>query len=176
MLMSATSKSNGAVAPPRGLPRDRTSELPVAISANTARLLGAVIVLAIGLIHILDAASTYSNTRWIFWAYMPLIAAAVPVALLLLHSGSPLAWVAAAAVAAGPLVGYLWSRAIGLPGDAPDIGNWLCTLGMAALFVETTLLGLSATRLVVERGRAPVPSAKFTHEARREATTGIEPV
>ena len=174
--MSATSNSNGAPAPTRGLPRDRTYEPPGPIIANTARLLGAVIVLAIGLIHILDAASTYSSTRWIFWAYMALIATSVPVALLLLHSASPLAWIAAAAIATGPLVGYLWSRAIGLPGDAPDIGNWLCTPGMAALFVETTLLGLSATRLMVERGRAPSPRVKFMHQAGREATTGIEPV
>ena len=174
--MSATSKSNGATAPIRALPRDRVSEPPITLSANTARLLGAAIVLAIGLIHILDAASTYSSTRWIFWAYMALIATSVPVALLLLHSASPLAWIAAAAIATGPLVGYLWSRAIGLPGDAPDIGNWLCTLGMAALFVETTLLGLSATRLMVERGRAPSPRVKFMHQAGREATTGIEPV
>ena len=174
--MQVTPKSNGATAPTAGLPRRREIEPPMPISANTARLLGAVIVLAIGLIHILDAASTYYSTRWLFWAYMALIATSVPVALLLLHSASPLAWIAAAAIATGPLVGYLWSRAIGLPGDAPDIGNWLCTLGMAALFVETTLLGLSATRLMVERGRAPSPRVKFMHQAGREATTGIEPV
>ena len=40
---------------------------------------------------------------------MALIATAVPVALLLLHSASPLAWLAAAGLAAGPFVGYLWS-------------------------------------------------------------------
>ena len=149
--MSATSKTNGvAVHTPR-LPRDGRSEPPAVISASTARLLGTSILLGIGLIHILDAASTYQSTRWIFWAYIALIITSLPVALLLLHSASPFAWAAAAAVAAGPLVGYLWSRAIGLPGDAPDIGNWLCTLGMTALFVETALLMLSATRLVVER-------------------------
>ena len=174
--MSATSKSNGATAPIRALPRDRVSEPPITLSANTARLLGAAIVLAIGLIHILDAASTYYSTRWLFWAYMALIAASVPVALILLHSTSPLAWIAVAGIATSPLGGYLWSRAVGLPGDAPDIGNWLCTLGMAALFVETTLLGLSATRLVVERGRTPLPSVKYMYRARREAAAGIEPV
>jgi hypothetical protein len=67
----------------------------------------------------------------------------------LLHWSSPLAWAAAAAVAAGPLVAYLWSRSIGLPGDAPDIGNWLCTLGIAALFAESSLLALSTTRLTL---------------------------
>jgi hypothetical protein len=174
--MQVTPKSNGATAPTAGLPRRREIEPPMPISANTARLLGAVIVLAIGLIHILDAASTYSSTRWIFWAYMVLIAASVPVALLLLHSASPFAWAAAGAVAAGPLVGYLWSRAVGLPGDAQDIGNWLCTLGMAALFVETTLLSLTATRLVVDGERRRGAPARIRKAGRQEATTGIEPV
>ncbi len=167
--MSATSKSNGAAVVTPGLSHERRTAPSPALSANTARLLGATILLAIGLIHVMDAASTYHSTRWIFWAYIALIATTVPAALLLLHSGSRLVWAATAAVAAGPLVGYLWSRAIGLPGDAGDIGNWLCTLGMAALFVETALLGLSATRLAVERQR---PFSR----ARTEATTGIEPV
>ena len=52
---------------------------PVApISETTARLLSATAVLGIGLIHILDAAATYHSTGWISWAYVTLIAAAVP--------------------------------------------------------------------------------------------------
>jgi hypothetical protein len=130
------------------------------ISESTARLLGATAVLGVGLIHILDAAGTYQSTRWIFWAYMVLIVASVPVALLLLHSASPAVWTLAAGVAAGPFFAYLWSRSIGLPGDAADIGNWVCTLGMAALFVESSLLGLSATRLGVWlRARAEASQA-----------------
>lgn len=58
-----------------------------------------------------------------------------------------LTWALAAGVAVGPLIAYLWSRSIGLPGDAPDIGNWLCTLGMVALLVESFLLALSITRI-----------------------------
>lgn len=127
------------------------SELPTPIAESTARMLGAAAVLGIGVIHILDAAGTYHSTRWIFWAYVALIVSAVPVALVLLHWASPLAWAAAGGLAAGPFFGYLWSRTIGLPGDAPDIGNWLCTLGMVALFVEASLLALGATRLGVWR-------------------------
>jgi hypothetical protein len=151
MLMQAPPTSNGTAILTLTQPASRDRTEPIPISEGTARVLGAAAVLAIGLIHILDAAGTYSGTRWIFWAYMAVIIASVPVALLLLHSASPLVWGAAAAVAAGPFLGYLWSRAIGLPGDAPDIGNWLCTLGMAALFVESLLLALSATRLEMWR-------------------------
>lgn len=149
--MQVTSHTNGTGVATQPRPSTRPTELPAPIGESTARLLGGVGVLAIGVIHILDAVGTYHSTRWIFWAYVALIVSAVPVTLGLLHWASPLAWVAAAAVAAGPLAGYLWSRIIGLPGDAPDIGNWLCTLGMAALFVEASLLGLSATRLSMGR-------------------------
>ena len=125
--------------------------MPPPISEGTARLLGAVAIFGVGLIQILDAVGTYHSTRWIFWAYIVRIVAAVPAAMSLLHWSSPLAWAVAAAVAAGPLVAYLWSRSIGLPGDAPDFGNWLCTLGIAALFAESSLLALSATRLTLGR-------------------------
>jgi hypothetical protein len=54
-----------------------------------------------------------------------------------------------AVLAAGPLLGYLLSRSIGLPGDSDDIGNWLDPLGMASMFVEVAVLSLSLARLGV---------------------------
>jgi hypothetical protein len=147
--MEANPQTNGGQVVALTAPAAHSTELPPPISEGTARLLGAVAIFGVGLIHILDAVGTYHSTRWIFWAYIVLIAAAVPAAMSLLHWSSPLAWAAAAAVAAGPLVAYLWSRSVGLPGDTPDIGNWLCTLGIAALFAESSLLALSATRLTL---------------------------
>lgn len=147
--METNTQSNGSRVLTLAAPSVRGPDRVAPITESTARLLGAAAILGIGLIHILDAASTYHSTRWIFWAYMALIVAAVPVALFLLHSTSRLGWAAAASLAVGPLVAYLWSRSVGLPGDAPDVGNWLCTLGMAALFVESSLLILSGTRVVM---------------------------
>lgn len=149
--MEAGSQTNSARVVALAAPPTRRTELPPPIGEGTARVLGAAAIFGVGLIHILDAVGTYHSTRWIFWAYIVLIAAAVPAALSLLHWSSPLAWAAAAPVAAGPLVAYVWSRSIGLPGDASDIGNWLCTLGLAALFVESWLLALSATRLSLDK-------------------------
>jgi hypothetical protein len=146
--METTTQTNGARAitlPPAG----RHPDLPAPIAESTARVLGVFGILVIGLIHILDAVGTYQSTRWIFWAYMALIVAAVPVALSLLQWASPLVWAAAAGIALAPLAGFLWSRTIGLPGDAPDVGNWLCTLGMASLFIESWLLALCVTRFGV---------------------------
>jgi len=149
--METTTSRNGSGVLTLAAPATHDPERVSPITETTARLLGAAGILGIGVIHILDAASTYHSTRWIFWAYMALIAGAVPVAMFLLHSASRFGWAAAGSLAAGPLVAYLWSRSIGLPGDAPDIGNWLCTLGMVALFVESSLLTLSLTRLALWR-------------------------
>jgi hypothetical protein len=149
--MDTATHSNGTRAVTLTASPERHSEIPVPISESTARLLGAAAILGIGVIHILDAASTYHSTRWIFWAYVAVIVSAVPVALTLLHWASPIAWGAAVMLAGGPLLGYLLSRSIGLPGDAPDVGNWLCTLGITALFTETLLIALGATRLAIWR-------------------------
>jgi hypothetical protein len=120
---------------------------PAPISEASARILGALGVSGIAVIHILDAPDTFHGTRWIFWAYIALIVAAVPVACLLLQWASPRAWLLVAGLAVGPFVGYLLSRSVGLPGDSDDIGNWLESLGMASLFVEGTVIVLALSRL-----------------------------
>lgn len=60
-----------------------------------------------------------------------------------------MAWIGAAALAAGPLLGYVLTRSVGLPGDSEDIGNWLDTLGLASIFVESGVLALAVTRLIL---------------------------
>ena len=80
---------------------------------------------------------------------MAVIVGAIPIAGLLMHWTSPLAWLGAVLLAAGPFVGYVVSRSIGLPGDSPDIGNWLDTLGMVSMFLELSVIGLGLTALVL---------------------------
>ena len=122
---------------------------PIVISETSARLLAVLGIAGIAVIHILDAVGTFSDSRYIFWLYMAIVIGAVPISMLLLHWRSPLAWIGVAALAAGPLLGYLLTRTVGLPGDTADIGNWLDTLGLASLFVETSVLMLALTRLVL---------------------------
>lgn len=122
---------------------------PVVVSESSARLLGVLGMAAIAVIHILDAAGTFADSRYIFWLYMAIVVGVVPISLLLLHWRSPLAWTGVAALAAGPLLGYVLTRTVGLPGDGADIGNWLDTLGLASLFVESGVLALAVTRVVL---------------------------
>jgi hypothetical protein len=121
------------------------------VPETVARLLGVGGIVAIAIVHLLDAADTYAGTRYVFWLYVALIAAAIPAAMLLVQWRSPLAWMAAGGLALLPLVGYIVSRSVGLPGDSEDIGNWIDTLGMVSLFVETAVLTLSVIRFTSSR-------------------------
>ena len=112
-----------------------------------ARLLAALGVTGIALIHIADAPDAYRSARYIFWLYMVLVALSVPMITLLLHWRSPRVWAATTTLAAAPFFGYLLSRSIGLPGDSGEIGNWVNPAGMASLFVEGSLIVLSLIRL-----------------------------
>lgn len=137
-----------------------------------SRLLAALGVAGIALIHVLDASDTYSQVRWIFWAYLALIAGAVPVAVALLQWRDRRVWVASLTLAAAPFVSYLLSRSVGLPGDSADKGNWLDTLGMASLVVEALVITLSSARLK-RRERERVTLGSSLSEPRRPAATRI---
>jgi hypothetical protein len=119
------------------------------VSEQAARLLAVVGLAGIAVIHVLDAPDTFDGVKYIFWLYIAIIVGAIPFSLLLLQWSSRLAWVGPALLAAGPLLGYLLTRSVGLPGDSGDIGNWLDSLGLASMFVEAAVLSLSLTRLGV---------------------------
>ena len=51
-----------------------------------------------------------------------------------------MALLAAAALAAAVIIGYVLSRTTGLPAATADIGNWTESLGIASLFVEGTVV------------------------------------
>lgn len=114
-----------------------------ALASIVARGAGAVGLAAIALIHVLDAPGKLTETPYMFWLYMALIAGCVTGAALLLREHSRLGWLAAVALSVGPFIGYTLSRSTGLPGAMGDIGNWTEPLGMASLFVEACVCALS---------------------------------
>ena len=116
----------------------------------------------IGLIHLLDSVDTFHETRWLFWAYVALMAATLVVSGALLYRPEP-RWLAAAGlVALLPLGGYLLSRTTGLPGADDDVGNWLDPLGLASLWVEGAVLATTSAALAFSPRRAPVPARPLT--------------
>jgi hypothetical protein len=123
--------------------------------ANDAmlRAIGVLVLLAIGAIHFLQIVMTFEGTPLLGVAYLVLIAASVCVAGSLLIRGDSRTWAAAGLVGAGAICGYMLTRIISTPLDNQDVGNWSCMLGLAALFVETSLLALSSFALAAQRNR-----------------------
>jgi hypothetical protein len=131
------------------LPDDATMRSLVAEIGTRATV--AVGLAGIALIHLLDSIGKWSETRYLFWMYVALIIASLATAGWVLFTRSRTALLAAAAVAASALVGYVIDRTVGMPGATGDIGNWTEPLGLASLFVEGAvvaagLAGLRATR------------------------------
>jgi hypothetical protein len=104
-------------------------------------------VSAIGLIHLLDSVGTYSETRWLFWAYVALMASTIVVGGALVHRAEARWFAAAALLAAAPMAGFILSRTTGLPGADDDIGAWTEPLGLASLWVEGTVLATASYAL-----------------------------
>src|SRR3954452_8481685 len=131
-------------------------DLPDLLRDAAVRATTAVGLAAIGVIHALDAVGKWSETRYMFWMYMALIAASVVTAGAVLLSRSRLPLLAAAGVAASAFFGYVLSRTTGLPNATGDIGNWTEPLGLASLIVEGSIVAVVLAAFAAPTARGPV--------------------
>jgi hypothetical protein len=111
-------------------------------AAVAARAVGALALAGLAVIHVVDLPGTLGPDRLVGIGYLGIIAAAVVVGGVLLARSHWLAWAAAAAVAVSAMGGYILTRALpgGFLGDHGDVGNWHCSLGIAALSVEAVII------------------------------------
>jgi hypothetical protein len=124
-----------------------------------ARATVAVGLAAIGVIHLLDSIGKYSESRYLFWMYIALIVGCIVVGGLVLFTRARSAFLAAAALAASALIGFVLSRTTGLPNASDDIGNWTEPLGLASMFVEGGVVAVALVAFVRTRGvEAAVPA------------------
>jgi hypothetical protein len=126
---------------------------PPAVRDAIARTLAVVGLAGVALIHLLDAHDTFISNPVQGWLYVALIAGTLGTAAVLARRSDPRAWAAALLLPLGAFAAFVWSRAIGLPGGADDIGNWWEPLGLSSLFVEGTLIVLAGA-VLSERLRA----------------------
>ena len=115
------------------------------------RATGVVSLLAIGAVHFLQIVPTTESTPLLGVSFLFLIAACLAVAARLATSGDHRTWTASAVVCGAAIGGYVFTRTFSTPLDNQDAGNWSCMLGLAALFVETTLLGFSVYAALAHR-------------------------
>jgi hypothetical protein len=125
-----------------------------------ARLLTIVGLAGIGVIHLLDSVETFHETRWLFWAYMAIMASTIVVAAALLHRPTARWFQAAALLALAPMIGFILSRTTGLPGADDDIGNWTDGLGLASLWVEGAVLLTSGYALALQVATRTAPAVR----------------
>lgn len=134
------------------------------VPAIAVRVTGALLALAIATVHVADQGgiTALALPSWIGWGYRVIEVGALLTAALLLVPDSRwlirgwMGWAAGLLLGAGPLIGYLASRTVGLPGDHGDVGNWGYWVGTVSLFVEAALIVLSLTMLlsyVARRGQ-----------------------
>jgi len=122
-----------------------------------ARAVAALALAALAVIHVVDLPATLGPTPLVGIGYLGIIAAAVLTGAMMITRSHWLAWAAAGGVAAAAMGGYVLTRAVpgGFLGDHADVGNWRCSLGIAALSVEAILILLVALAAWESRARAP---------------------
>ena len=70
-----------------------------------------------------------------------------------------LIWLPVAGLGLAVIGGYMFTRTFSTPLDNQDVGNWACTLGMAALFVEASLVAIAAYAISHGRRLMPAPAS-----------------
>ena len=119
------------------------------------RLVSALLALAVSAVHVADQGgiTALNSPAWMGWTFRIIeVAGVLTAVVLLLPWSSWLGWAAAVLLGAGPFLGYMASRSVGVPGDHTDVGNWGYWLGTVSLIVEAALVILSAGMLLAIRG------------------------
>lgn len=132
-------------------PRVPADAIEHTIRHATLRGVGFVGLLGVALIHLLDVIGKISETPYLGVMYIGLMITSVIVAFAVLHTGRPIAWIAAGALAGMTLIGFILSRTTGLPNATSDVGNWKEGLGLASMFVEAGVILVSAYALSIAR-------------------------
>jgi hypothetical protein len=142
-----------------------SNSLTDALQDGVARAAAVVGLAGVALIHLLDAPNTFPVVPYIGWLYVALITGSMLTAGALIRSSNTRVWLATALLPLGAIASFTLTRTVGLPGDTGDIGNWSEPLGMASLFVEGSLVALSA---IVLRQRIDRAAHSLARQAPRQ--------
>jgi hypothetical protein len=124
------------------LARLRSSQPPAQGADVITRAMGALALIALAVVHVVDLPATLGPTPLVGIGYFGIIAAALGIGAAMVARSHWLVWGAAGVVAVMAMGGYVLTRALpgGFLGDHGDVGNWRCPLGITALSVETLII------------------------------------
>jgi len=134
-----------------------------------ARAMGALALVALAVIHVVDLPGTLGPTPLVGIGYLGIVVAALGVGGVMIARSHWLVRAAAGAVAVMAMGGYVLTRALpgGFLGDHGDVGNWRCPLGIAALSVETLIILLMVLAAWLSRVPATSTAGQNRPAARR---------
>lgn len=104
---------------------------------------GLVLLAAIAWIHFKDIPDKLTETPFLGWLYILLVAGCAAAGAWLLSDRWRSGAVLGALVSLGALLGYVLTRSVGLPGARDDIGNWAEPLGVLSLVLEAAFVLLA---------------------------------
>ena len=119
------------------------------------RWAGATLIFLIGGAHVLVAGEHFLAATYLGILFLANWAGAIVAAFALYWSPNRWGWLLGDAVAGGAFVGFIASRALGLPGFEEEVGKWLSIAGLLCLMMEGAFISLSLLALTPQ-GRAIV--------------------
>ena len=123
-----------------------------------ARAVGAMALGGLAVIHVVDLPGTLGSIPLVGVGYFGIIAASILVGGVMIARSHWLVWAAAGGLATSAMAGYVLTRTLGgFLGDHGDVGNWRCSLGIAALSVETLLILLTTWQAQIRTTRGAPP-------------------
>jgi FtsH-binding integral membrane protein len=143
-----------------------------AITSAILRTTGIVLLMSLAVIHIVQLVPTFQQTPLLGVGYLFVIAAAVVVGARLVkgHPSAVQLWLPVAALGVAVFVGYAFTRVLSTPLDNQDVGNWACTLGLAALFVVGLMMAIAA--YAISHGRRLMLAPASTRSGAAHSASG----
>jgi hypothetical protein len=112
------------------------SLVPDIHNRTTAVVLG---LLGLAAVHVMDLPGKWTETPYLAFAYIGIIAVTVILVESLIKKPTAVAFAASFGLALAVIFGYVINRTVGMPGSMGDIGNWFEPLGLLSLGVEAFL-------------------------------------
>ena len=121
------------------------------------RMTGAILLLATGLIHLIDAPEHYEEATYVGLLFSADLLGAL-LAAFGIYKDALWGWLLGLVVAGGAFILYLISRLIGLPGYEVHVGEWSEPLGIISTIIEPGFVVLFLLAVMIAR-RPTVSSA-----------------
>lgn len=102
-----------------------------------------VLLAVIGWVHLKDIPDKLTETPYMGWMYILLVAGCAAAGAWILSSHWRFGYILGSIISLGSILGYTLTRTIGLPKATEDIGNWTEPAGIIALLAEAAFLIIS---------------------------------